>query len=239
MEAQEENKTEQLPAILDYPMTLSAEFSNKLAELGAKWQDYAPVKINDAGQRELEYKDFSLRKKIIKSLESKKKIFNQPAKDLLAKINNCFDSVINAIESANIKSQKEIVAYDRAVQERLEATRRAQQAIEDAAAAAKKKELEEAAIVEEVFGNPIKAEAIAKQVETIKPVIIGIPMPKESGVRKIAKFRILDASLIPAEYMIPAKPDEVKIGKVVKALSGKVQIAGVEIYFDETLAGAK
>jgi len=50
-------------------------------------------------------------------------------------------------------------------------------------------------------------------------------------VRKIRKFRIIDAAAIPREYMIP---DEKKIGGLVRA--GLESIPGVEIYEEDSLA---
>ena len=47
------------------------------------------------------------------------------------------------------------------------------------------------------------------------------------------KFRINDVGKIPHEYMIP---DEQKIGAVIRATKGQVQIPGVEIYSEDSVS---
>lgn len=68
--------------------------------------------------------------------------------------------------------------------------------------------------------------------ETV-PAVVAMPEPEAEGVsiRHLPKWRIVDASKIPAEYWML---DEVKIGKVVRASSGTIKIDGIEIYFEES-----
>jgi len=63
---------------------------------------------------------------------------------------------------------------------------------------------------------------------TVAPVVASVEKPKLSNIslREVWTFRVSDASLIPREYMIP---DEIKIGKIVRALKGECRIPGVEV----------
>ena len=61
------------------------------------------------------------------------------------------------------------------------------------------------------------------------------PTPKLAGTsfKKVWKFKIVDAKLIPAEYLMP---DEAKIGKVVSAMRDSAKIPGIEVYEDEVIS---
>jgi len=67
-----------------------------------------------------------------------------------------------------------------------------------------------------------------------EPVVVEVSTPptlkvETKGIAMVTywKFRIINASLIPRELMIP---DEVAIGKIVSAMKGKTNIPGVEAY---------
>ena len=54
-----------------------------------------------------------------------------------------------------------------------------------------------------------------------------------SKLRKVWKFRVTDASKVPDQYK---KVDEVRLGQVVRATKGTMEIAGVEIYSEDTVS---
>ena len=88
----------------------------------------------------------------------------------------------------------------------------------------------EEALAAEKAGRKEEAAAIIETPVTIAPVVIAKVTPKMEGgpvYRTIWKFRIMNAALIPREYLIP---DEVKIGGVVRSLKAAVSIPGVEVY---------
>lgn len=64
-----------------------------------------------------------------------------------------------------------------------------------------------------------------------------VPKATAAGVatRKLWKFEIVDASLIPREYLIP---DEKKIGELARTLQGKAALPGVR-FFDEIKIGGR
>lgn len=68
-------------------------------------------------------------------------------------------------------------------------------------------------------------------IPTIAP---SIPKTSSFYSRDVWKFEIFDETLIPREYLMV---DEVKIGKVVRAMKGAIQIPGVKQFKGETPAG--
>lgn len=134
-------------------------------------------------------------------------------------------------------ARKEEAERRRVELERLEAERKAEEArLMEAAAAAEaagdKQQAEDMAAAAIAATEMAKQEAAAIQAEKpyTPPVILPKATPKLDGgpvYRTVKKFRIVNESLIPRQYMIP---DMVKIGGVVRALGLSANITGVEIY---------
>lgn len=95
----------------------------------------------------------------------------------------------------------------------------------------KRKEQEELARLANELGNKELAEEIKERVQAEpRPIIIKeTPTAKETGVsfREDWKFEITDESAIPRAYLVP---DQVKIGKVVRAMKQATNIPGVRAY---------
>jgi len=136
--------------------------------------------------------------------------------------------------------KKEIGKY-MAEQERIrkEAEEKARREREEAERKAKEEEerkLQEAIKAEET-GDIEAAENILNSIPSKpEPVAAPIPMkPMTQGIstQKRWKFRIIDADKIPREYM---KPDEQKIGAIVRATKGQTKIPGVEVYSEDSVS---
>lgn len=84
-------------------------------------------------------------------------------------------------------------------------------------------------------GRNAEALALSRRPLTVAPVVARIERPKSSGVavRELWDFRITDEALIPREYLVP---DEVAIGKVVRAMKANTRIAGVEVFAKNSVA---
>lgn len=127
--------------------------------------------------------------------------------------------------------QAETEAKARAEQERLrreaEAAAAAGRAAEAAKLAAKADKAEEKAAA--------KVEELQMREAMVVAPVIQREAPKVAGVatREVWKYRVADPALVPREYLML---DEQKIGKVVRALKGDTQIAGVEVYSERHLA---
>lgn len=132
------------------------------------------------------------------------------------------------IEAENI-IKPALAAYDRE-QERLRREEEERQR-EIARKAEEERRLQEA-LQAEKEGDAAAAQAIIEEPVYVPPVVIEKTTPKVQGIsmQKVWKFRIVNEALIPRDYMTP---DTVKIGGVVRATKGSIQIPGVEIYSED------
>lgn len=86
----------------------------------------------------------------------------------------------------------------------------------------------EAAAQAEKDGNVEEAQAIISAPVVVPVVVVQKTTPKTSTVfRTNWKYRIVDASKLPREYLVA---DEVKLGKIARAMQGAVNVPGVEFY---------
>lgn len=88
----------------------------------------------------------------------------------------------------------------------------------------------EAAIDAESKGDKAQADNILNTPCEAPNIILQNDTPKaKTIIRTIKKFRILDISKISQEYMMP---DEIKIGKIVRALGKDAEktVGGIEVY---------
>ena len=101
----------------------------------------------------------------------------------------------------------------------------------------KERRLKEAVAAEQ-SGNQEEAEVIIEAPVYVPPVVVPKAVPKVSGVSftKQWKFRIVDEKQIPREYL---KADEIKIGGVVRATKGSIQIPGIEIYSEDSVSAGR
>jgi hypothetical protein len=81
------------------------------------------------------------------------------------------------------------------------------------------------------MGDKDLAKEIKSRPIEVAPVVVvkDTPTAKETNVsfREDWKFRILNETKIPREYMMV---DEVKIGKIIRALKGSSNIEGIQVY---------
>jgi len=115
---------------------------------------------------------------------------------------------------------------------------RAQAAAEEAAR--KQAEAERARTVKKLESNGQAAEAkrVERQPLVVAPVVASVERPTLDRINLTERwgFRVVDAALIPREWLIP---DLVKIGKVVRALKGETRIPGIVTYAESGVsAGA-
>ncbi len=86
-------------------------------------------------------------------------------------------------------------------------------------------------------GNIARAEELRQQsqdVASITPIVAPTIQKVEGATtKKVWKFEVIDERAIPREYLIP---DLVKIGKMVRAGGDTLQIPGIKIYSEETIA---
>jgi len=144
-----------------------------------------------------------------RSLTAKKKVYAEPiaearriAKDKLGAWND----------------EQRVIAEQNAAIARAEALKKA----EDEALARAERAAE--------FGDAKTAEAIISAPVVVEPVKVAAPVKTATVFQTRWKFRIVNAALIPREYLMA---DESKIGGVVRATKGSIAIPGVEAYSEK------
>jgi len=131
------------------------------------------------------------------------------------------------MESALRRVKRIMADYD-TEQERI---RREEQLRLEAAARrlAEDRLIAEAAAAESA-GNQAQADAILAEPVVVAPAFVPKAVPKIEGgpvYREIWKVRVVDAALIPREYLIV---DEQKLGQMARALKGQFNVPGAEAY---------
>ena len=122
-----------------------------------------------------------------------------------------------------------------------EERRRAAQARQQTAAATETRTAEIWAEVEELEGAGYHVEAadLATELVTASAAIVITPAPlKADGLarRQLWKYEVIDAAQVPREYLTVDHP---KLGAVVRALKGAVQIPGVRVWVERTIAATR
>jgi hypothetical protein len=118
---------------------------------------------------------------------------------------------------------------------------RQRRAEEEKAREIARKEAEDRAIAEAAElarqGESKAAEQVIEQAVSAPAPVVVIPnaVQKQEGIatRKVWKYRIVNTSLIPREYLAV---DEQKIGQVVRAMKDMAKIPGVEVYSEDTVS---
>jgi hypothetical protein len=159
--------------------------------------------------------------KLHKSLLAEKKKFSDPLEHSKALISRKSADFIG--EQERLRREKE--------RERLEAEARASEIADKAIGKAEK-------LIED--GKDKAANAILdKATEETEKILAAAPeIPDKLDtigltVRENWTFSIVDAALIPREYLIP---DEKKIGRIVRATKGEANIPGVRVYAEKGIA---
>lgn len=77
-------------------------------------------------------------------------------------------------------------------------------------------------------GNKEEANEIINQPLIVAPIVLQKTVPKASTtIRKVKKYRITNANLVPREYLML---DNSKVGGVIRALGFAANIPGIEVY---------
>jgi hypothetical protein len=212
--------------------------------------DYNTAGI-DLKEIKLKYKQIDdLRKSLTKPIdETKKRIM-----DIFSKPLTALEGAEAAIKNAMIRWQQEQERIRQAEEARLREIQR--QAEEKARKEAEAKRIEEqrlCKLAEEAIekGDAKKAEAIIAQAETVSAQadaaeqtkntlanstpVVESTVSKISGIgtRKIWKYRIIDETKIPRQYLIV---NEKLIGQIARTTQGKVEIEGVEFYAEDSIS---
>ncbi len=172
-------------------------------------------------------------------------------KELRKEINESYDPIIKKAHATHLEAVEQkrkveapLVEAEGIIKPRLAAWNAEQEKIRRAEEErlqeiARKEEQErrlKEAVAAEQAGHKEEAQAIIDTPIQAPPVVVPKSVPKVAGVSftKQWKFRIKNPALVPREYMTV---DEVKIGKVVRALKDQTSIPGVEVYSEDGVSG--
>lgn len=135
------------------------------------------------------------------------------------------------LETAKNTIKRAMIAYDD-VQRRV---REEDQRRADESARKERERLAEQSRKAAESGKVEKAAQLEQRSQAVVAPIIQRETPKVAGVnyRDAWKFEVTDPALVPREYLIV---DESKIRKVVGALKGDTQIAGVKVWSEKQIA---
>jgi len=168
-----------------------------------------------------------------KIIEEARKAITKPLDEAKKKAMDLFRDPLELLTRAEKFVKKAILDF----QQRQEKVRREQEAKLREQQRKEAERLQKRAEKAESKGQEEKAEELKQQAEekqAINPTVAPT-FEKTKGIstKKIWKFKIVDIKSIPREYMMP---DEKAIGQIVRATKGTLQIPGVEIYSEETIA---
>ncbi len=230
--------------------TFAATYHVETAEqYSAGAEDLKRVK---AAQKRLEETRTSLTKPINESLRRLNDFFRSPA-DRLVVIERAIKGALTrfADEQERIRREEQRKADEAARREREKIEAQAREAARKAAdkAAAERRAAEEAAaagraeeaakLAARAAATEAKAaekvEAAEERAATVVAPVISREPPKVAGLatREVVRFEIVDASLLPREYVVP---DEARIRKVVNALKTDANIPGVRVWTERQIA---
>lgn len=166
-------------------------------------------------------------------LEDARTSITKPMNAALKAINDFFRGPAEKLAAAESNVKRAMIGYTNE-QERL---RKIAQAKADEAARKETQRLQAQAAKAEASGKVEKAAALEMRAATVVAPVVNLAPPKVTGVstREVWKFEVTDPLLVPRQYLVV---DESKIRRVVGALKGDTQIAGVRVYTDKTIASA-
>ena len=146
--------------------------------------------------------------------------------------------LLKPLEQAENEVKKKMAAYQKKVQEEERAARELAEKLKREEA---ERLLAEAAKAAEQ-GNEMESEILLAQAEIMEASQPAVQMqaPKATGVstRTLYRARIIDESKVPVEVAgVVIRPvDLAAINKLARASKGKVQIPGIEIYEEQSVA---
>lgn len=146
--------------------------------------------------------------------------------EILSKLKEAKAHLSRQVGAWTAKQAEEHQAEQRRIQDKIDEEAR-QNAL---AANAKAMELADAG------ETALAVEVLQKAKSAATPPTISLPVPpKPKGITstKVWKFRVVDAALVPREYLVV---DEKAIGQVVRALKAQTHIPGVEVYSEDIVA---
>lgn len=175
-----------------------------------------------------------------RDLETERRAIVDPINAGVKRINDLFRGPATFYaEAERLIKQKMVAFYDHRERER----QRQERAAADAAEAERKGRENAALVAAAAAAESGDAEGAQRALEdAIAPAVpapVAAPLPPRAAgtaVKKAWKFRVVDASKVPRDYLAI---DEAKIRGVVNAMKGDTRIPGIEVYAETALAAGR
>ncbi len=173
-------------------------------------------------------------KKKYHDLEEREKEITRPLNDSLRSVRDLFRNPKDLLLKIESNLKNAMLGYQRAE----EAKRAESQRIAEDLARKERERLARLAEKAEARGAADQAEAFQQRAAAVVAPIVAAHPPKINGmnIRVDHDFEILDAALLPREFLMP---DEQKIRKVVRALGLETSIPGVRIFERQILSSRR
>jgi hypothetical protein len=247
---------------MEATITPTAETETKEAiQLAVRFEKYAITAPNEYKTAADDLKTIKgkakdldeLRKSLTKPLDDSKKrimdLFRVPMERLADAESSIKSAMISyqqeqeRIRQAEESRLREIQRQEQIrIQQEQERIRLEQEAIRKAAEeAAKQGETESAEILQmeaEIAAEEAKKVEVQAFAVAVAPVVVAPTIRPISGIsiRKIWKFRVVDANLIPREYLLV---DESKLGKLATTLKESATVPGVVFYSEDSVSAGR
>lgn len=162
-----------------------------------------------------------------KSLDELRRTMTRPLDEAKSAIMDLFRSPAERLEQAEAALKRALIVYSDAQ----EKARRAEQARLEEAARKEREKLQRQADAAAAKGREERAAVLEAAAVAVVAPVSQAAAPKVAGVsfRSIWRAEVVDASLVPREYLMV---DQAKIDKVAAALKGDTVIAGVKVRED-------
>lgn len=164
-------------------------------------------------------------------LETIRKTMTKPLDDAKKAIMDFFRGPSDQLDRSEASIKRAMIAFA----DEQDRIRREEQRKAEEAARKERERIEAQARKAAESGKAGKAEMLQERAANVVAPVIHREAPKVIGVstREVWKFEITDPAALPREYTMP---DDTKIRKVVGALKGETQIAGVRVWAEKQLA---
>lgn len=171
--------------------------------------------------------------KFRKELEEKRMEITRPLDQAKKAVMDLFRPAVDRCDEIALDLRKKINTYQQAMEEKRIAEQRKLEEKARLEEAKKRKELLEKSELAKSRGDLEKAEMLAEKAEevSIQAPIVAPKIQAAEGSYTVKKwsFKVVNADLIPREYMIP---NEYLLNKVAGIYEGKKEIAGVEFFYE-------
>jgi hypothetical protein len=185
-----------------------------------KLRDYAKLRIitSDAELTPLT-NDLTLIAKVKKAVTELKEVYVRPIKNHLDSVSVVFNNVLDVVKEADTVNRNKFTAYKASQEKR----------------------------VREIESLNFQAQELARKQAELNhgeftvdttPITVPVPVQKVStesggaGTIKVPKHEVIDFKALPDDYMMV---DAAKLQKVIKAANGNITIAGVKIWYEDSV----